>query len=144
MNELELNGQIYRLGRLNAMQQFHVSRKLAPVLPTVLPLLASIESGSLMRALDGQPEELASASHLFAQSLSDMSDDNAEYIIATCLASVMRQQGNAWGAVWREGCCMFDDMDLCVVGQLVFKVLKQSLGGFIAGLATNAMSASPE
>ncbi|KVN62692.1 phage tail assembly chaperone [Burkholderia anthina] len=37
--ELKLNGVRYAIGKLNAMQQFHVSRRIAPIIPSMIPVL---------------------------------------------------------------------------------------------------------
>lgn len=37
--EIELNGTRYAIGKLNAMQQFHVSRRIAPIIPPMIPVL---------------------------------------------------------------------------------------------------------
>ncbi|KVN30700.1 hypothetical protein WJ63_07925 [Burkholderia pyrrocinia] len=37
--EIELNGARYAIGKLSAMQQFHVSRRIAPIIPPMIPVL---------------------------------------------------------------------------------------------------------
>ncbi|WP_241301001.1 phage tail assembly chaperone [Burkholderia cenocepacia] len=37
--EVQLNGTRYVLGKLSAMQQFHVSRRIAPIIPPMIPVL---------------------------------------------------------------------------------------------------------
>ncbi|MBY4751892.1 MULTISPECIES: phage tail assembly chaperone [Burkholderia cepacia complex] len=37
--EIELNGTRYAIGKLSAMQQFHVSRRIAPIIPPMIPVL---------------------------------------------------------------------------------------------------------
>lgn len=140
--EIELSGQVYRLGKLSAMQQLHVSRKLAPVLPTVLPLISRIQAGALEDALDGKVDALVAAAEPLADALAGMSDEHVEYVIAACLAVVRRQQGDAWRPVWQGGQCMFDDMDMGAILPLVARVVMDSLGSFMRGLATKA-TASP-
>ena len=40
MTELEIGGNAYRINSMSAMTQFHVMRKLGPVLPGIVPVLA--------------------------------------------------------------------------------------------------------
>jgi hypothetical protein len=40
MTELEIGGNTYRINSMPAMTQFHVMRKLGPVLPGIVPVLA--------------------------------------------------------------------------------------------------------
>ncbi|MGN5479524.1 phage tail assembly chaperone [Cupriavidus basilensis] len=59
--ELDLNGSRYSIGRLSAMQQFHVSRRVAPILPALIHVFAGLEATkkplpeSLPRAGDAAP-----------------------------------------------------------------------------------------
>ncbi|WP_186211637.1 phage tail assembly chaperone [Burkholderia gladioli] len=40
--EIELGGQRYQIGRMSAMQQFHVSRRIAPLIPPMVPALLKL------------------------------------------------------------------------------------------------------
>ncbi|UQN68012.1 hypothetical protein L0Z11_09875 [Burkholderia multivorans] len=51
--EVQLNGVRYAIGKLSAMQQFHVSRRIAPIIPPMIPVLmkfyAELEQADLVR-----------------------------------------------------------------------------------------------
>ncbi|HDR9132633.1 TPA: hypothetical protein QDA91_003771 [Burkholderia vietnamiensis] len=51
--EIQLNGGRYAIGKLNAMQQFHVSRRIAPIIPPMIPVLmkfyAELEQADVAR-----------------------------------------------------------------------------------------------
>ncbi|MCA8073211.1 phage tail assembly chaperone [Burkholderia vietnamiensis] len=51
--EIQLNGVRYVIGKLNAMQQFHVSRRIAPIIPPMIPVLmkfyAELEQADVAR-----------------------------------------------------------------------------------------------
>ncbi len=51
--EVQLNGVRYAIGKLSAMQQFHVSRRIAPIIPPMIPVLmkfyAEIEQADIAR-----------------------------------------------------------------------------------------------
>ncbi|KVP77534.1 hypothetical protein WJ92_02850 [Burkholderia ubonensis] len=51
--EIELNGARYAIGKLSAMQQFHVSRRIAPIIPPMIPVLvkfyAELEAADVAR-----------------------------------------------------------------------------------------------
>lgn len=145
MIEIELADQKYRVAKLDAMRQFHVSRKLGPIVPTLVPVF-------LQMAREGGVKDIGASAALlqpFADALAGMSDADAEYVLATCL-SVVRRKTNAdtWAPVWSDKAkaCMFDDMDLGTMVQLTLEVVKDSLGPFIRGLLTSlpeGMSESP-
>ncbi|OXJ20254.1 phage tail assembly chaperone [Burkholderia sp. AU6039] len=51
--EVQLNGARYAIGKLSAMQQFHVSRRIAPIIPPMIPVLmkfyAELEQADVVR-----------------------------------------------------------------------------------------------
>ncbi|KWC56571.1 phage tail assembly chaperone [Burkholderia ubonensis] len=51
--EIELNGARYSIGKLSAIQQFHVSRRIAPIIPPMIPVLmkfyAELEQADVAR-----------------------------------------------------------------------------------------------
>ncbi|GAA5786140.1 phage tail assembly chaperone [Chitiniphilus shinanonensis] len=148
MAEFEINGKQYRSGKLDAMKQFHVSRRVAPILPTLLPIflkLAGVHRGdSGNGGASSAIEIVAELAGPFADGLAAMSDQDAEYIIGTCLSVVSRQQGSAWAPVWSgtQNTLMFDDMDLGVMLPIVVHVIRDNLGNFIQGLLTSQLSSA--
>lgn len=149
--EFDIGGQTYRAAKLDTFAQLHLSRKLSPVLTKLLPAFFRIvQTGqrgvfaSLADSLNGAEarvdqqaiDELAAAIEPVAAVLGGMSDQDAEYVYATCLAVVLRNHAGNWAPVWnrQQATCMFDDIDLGVMTQIVARVTMDSLGGFISGL----------
>ncbi len=132
MLEFELNGHAYRAGKLSAFQQLHLSRKIAPLLPKLLPAFAQIADGGSGLHLPALAEALGPLAH----SLAEMPDADCEYVYGVCLSVVSRQQGQSWTSVWNTPgkTLMFDDIDLPVMTQLVVKVITDNLGPFMQGL----------
>ena len=135
MTEIELHGQSYRIGKLDAFKQFHVSRKIAPMVPTLIPIFVEISSNA---DIFGDIDRLSTALLPFADAVAGMKDEDAEYVISTCLSSVQRKSGTAWAKVWNDqaNACMFDDLDLSTMLPLVVHSIKENLGSFISGLLT--------
>lgn len=139
MSEFTINGINYRAGSLDAFKQFHLSRKIAPIVPTVIPVFLKLsQQGNLSGDLTGVAEVLEP----FANGIADMDDETAEYIIHVCLSVVQRQNGPMWTNVWNasNNVCMFDDMDLSVILKIVFRVIQDNLAPFIQGLLTSQSS----
>lgn len=141
MIEYEINGQQYRSDKLSAMDQFHVSRKLAPVLPTIVPVIQAAAKGELDKVLaGGDSTALAVAAAPFAEALATMPDDHAECIINSCLKVTWRKQGDVWSSLSDGKTIMYDDIDMSVMLPVMVRVLRESLAGFISGLAMNQSS----
>ncbi len=137
----------YQIGKLNALDQLHVSRRIAPVIPTIAPLLVNIVEAGLTDIQDSESfdidvlKTLAPSFQPFAEALSEMSDENTEYVIAKCMSVVRRKTDDGFAAVWRNKAPAFDDMEMSEILPLVIAVLRSSLGNFIAGLRTSQTEA---
>ena len=139
MIEFEINGLNYRAEKLDAFKQFHLSRKIAPVIPPLIPIFMKLsQEGGLSQDLSA----IADVLEPFATALSEMNDQAAEYVIGTALSVVKRQNGSLWTPVWSSSinACAFDDMDMGVMLKIVFKVVQDNLGPFIQGLLTSQQS----
>lgn len=135
--EFEVAGHRYRASKMPAMQQFHVSRKIAPLLPALVPVFVKIAKqggvGDDFSALTALLQPLADG-------LANLKDEDADYVIGTCLATVKRQ--NAQGsfvAIWSPAAktLMSDDMTLADMFPIVIRVIQDQLGPFIQGFLTN-------
>lgn len=147
MSEFDLGADTFRIGKLNAFQQFHLSRKVAPMIPTLIPVFLKLkgadkadaaEGGADAAPLSGDLGALAELMQPFAEGIAAMPDETAEFILSTCLGAVQRKQGTAWFPVWSasQNVCMFDDIDLGVMMKLSFRVITESLGPFLRGMLT--------
>jgi hypothetical protein len=138
VTEVEIGGKNYRLETLTAKQQFHVSRKISPILPPLLPIIMAIgpERGKLL----GDPDKLASLLQPFADGLAAMPNDAADFVFDTCLSVVKRQtDANVWMPVWNASAQMSTFEDLNNMGALlpiVMRVIKESLGPFTSVFLT--------
>lgn len=123
--EFEIKGQQYRAGRLDAFKQFHVARRLAP-------LLGGIAKG-------GQGDFSAFLQPM-AEALAGMPDADCDFILNTCLAVVQRQQGNAWAPIIKGKELMFEDIDMGSMIQITIKVIQENLGSFFSDPAAIAQA----
>lgn len=148
MSEIARGGNTYRTGKLDALRQFHLQRKLAPIVPKLAPVMLSFfkiaqtagrTPEEVMAHLEADPdalEPLIGAFGPFADALAAMSEADANMVIATCMAVVQRQQGEAWTSVWNvtAQAFMFQDIELDTMLPLMVRVVQENLGPFIRGL----------
>lgn len=139
--EIKLGDNLYSIGRLSAMQQLHVSRRIAPIIPALLPVFVRLRGKGMGEDLDG----LAEALQPLADGLAALKDEDAEYVVGNCMSAVQRQQSTGWARTWaiEQKRFMFEDMDMGVILPLVVQVIVANLGPFIQGLLTSQAS-SPE
>jgi hypothetical protein len=126
MSEFEVDGQTYRSGKMSARTQFHVLRRMAPI---VGPLQA-------MSASPGAAETLAA----LVEAIGSLSDEASDYIMDNCLAVVDRKQGETgWAKIKPAGgsAIMFADIDLMAMLQIASHVLRDNFTPlFQRGLAS--------
>ena len=145
MNELITIGEHeYSIGRLNALDQFHVSRKIAPIIPTLMPIISEVAKGDLSKTIEsielgdnnelGSLEPLAQALEPFMEAFAKMPEEDVNYIIHKCLSVVKRGSS----VVCRGQSIMFDDLDMGQILPLVVAVIRVSLSNFIQGLLMKA------
>lgn len=123
--QIEIEGKVYRAAaKLNAFQQFHVVRRVLPVLSSVFE---GDDAGFMRRAIGA---------------MAGMPDADCDFVLRTCLAVVQRQQGQAWAPVIapQQGLAMmFDDIGLTELMQLTVEVIKENLSGFFSAAAALGM-----
>lgn len=108
----KLQGNLYSVQKLNALGQFKLARKLAPVLAVLA-----------MGARETVKERFSQS---FCALTAQMGEGEAEAIVLDCLSTVQRQHENAYSPVVAGGAIMFADIadDLGLTLQLVFRALE--------------------
>lgn len=129
--ELELDGHTYRVGKLDARAQFHIVRRLAPVLGELAPALQGGKGG-----LDALPP--------IATAVAKLSDADADYCIFGLLKVVSRKQPNGlgWGPVSTENLLMYDDIGMTQMLKLAWEALAFNMSGFFAALPSDLKEAA--
>lgn len=146
MEIIPIGGHDYTIGRLNALDQLHVSRKIAPIVPNIIPILTEVAKGDLEKVIEsieadenaeiGGLEPLARALEPFMEAIAKIPEEDVNYVIYKCLSVVKR--GGA--VVCRGESIMFDDLDMNHLLPLTVAVIRTNLGNFIQGLLTKASS----
>ncbi len=121
--ELELDGHTYRVGKLDARAQFHIVRRLAPILGELAPALQGGKGG--MEALPA-----------IASAVARLSDADADYCIFGLLKVVSRKQPNGlgYGPVATENLLMYDDIGMPQMLKLAWEALSFNMSGFFAAM----------
>ena len=141
MSEIEIDGQYYRCGKMSTRVQWHVAKRLMPVVQGLSPLFAAAamqtitnpETGEMVSGLDAI--NVFEAVVALTNTLGGLSDADEDYIIDSCLACVAWRQGERWqplrapGGVFLNGAADAFDIQL----RLVWEVLRESLSSFSLG-----------
>lgn len=132
--EYELNGINYKIGKLDALSQFHIVRRLAPIVSELAP------------NINGEKKDDLGALTAIAGAISKLTDDDANYVIFGLLKVVSRQQANGIGyaQICVGGVLMFEDIDMAGMMNLTWQVLTHNLSGFFAALPSTLTGESPK
>lgn len=138
--EIEINGVQYRVGPMDTFVQFHVARRLGPVLMEFTDALANTDAAKL-----SAEQWIARVFGPVMGVVSRMSDADAEYILRACLATVERKDGDRWALVQRNGNLMYSDVLMDTMLKLTIFVVRETLGPFLpeALAATGSGSSLP-
>lgn len=124
----------YHIGRMNALTQFHVLRRIAPVLA---PLGATFMNRKKL-TLDDMMEVLGPVTEVFAK----IPEEDANYVIFASLATVKRIVDGRQAPVTAGEQLMFEDIDAITMLRLTWEVVETNLQGFFAGLGDGSKSTS--
>lgn len=140
MSELEVAGNIYQIGKMNALVQLHVVRRLGPAL-----IVVGISMEALRQGMKVEMEDLIASAGPVMEMISRMSDEDFNYVLFACLDVVRRKQEDKWAAVVVPGQqkLMFADMDFAALVRLAVEVLRENLGNFLTELSGEVSSSKP-
>lgn len=136
--ETVIKGHTYSIGKMDVFQQFHVARRLAPLLyATSSALLARLRTGETTDAND--LTAVVQAVEPLVQVISSMPDADSQYVLNACLNVCQRKSGTGGGTGFQRvlvdgNQLMFQDIDLLTTMQLVAAAIKVNLGNFLDAL----------
>jgi len=144
MISFEVNDRKYQSEKLNAIAQFHVMRRISPLLPTLVPIFVEMAGTDPDKKLTvADFAKLATLAGPLADGLAGMSDKDAEFVLTACLTGVkVENEGKFvpfWNATARKS--MFEDMnDVGIFLPVAVKVIQENLSGFFQGLLMSEQS----
>jgi hypothetical protein len=136
MNIVKLSGINYKLGKLDAFKQFHVSRRLAPfyvaLLESAKALRASLPADFDIETSKDELDFVALASSPIIEVIATMPDADVDYILKTCMAVVSIEQSEGIYAplMTSAGMLMFADLSMPTMIGLTIAVVRQDLASF--------------
>jgi hypothetical protein len=135
-NEFEIGGQRFKLSKISAFKQFHIVRRVAPILADLLPAMKSVKGVSDSNLTEDQKlERFAEIATPLMNGLSKLSDADSELVLFGLLSAVeMQQPTKNWAFVASGSMLMIQNLELPVLLQLAGRAFMYNLSGFFAGL----------
>lgn len=129
MMDYNLNGIDYKIKKLNARSQFHIVRRLAPVLGGLAPSPSDSDSDN---------KDMAQFASL-AKAISGLSDEDSDYCLFGLLNAVSRKEdkGLGYSPIVNGYNFMYQDIDFKSMLLLAWEVLSFNLSDFFADLPSD-------
>lgn len=139
MNELEVAGHRYQVSKLDVIKQFHIARRLGPVL-----VVAGVTVDMLRQGMRVDANDLVAMAGPVMQVVSQMTDEESQYILLSCLSACKRLEASSWAPmVTPDGKqLLYQNMELPEMLRIVCEVLKVNLGNFLTELGVVPTSQS--
>jgi hypothetical protein len=129
----ELEGRKYQLSKIDAMKQYHIVRKIGPLLADLVSSMKDVVALKADGLTESQKlEEIAKVASPIMNGLSKLSDADSEYVLFRLLAAVEVEQPQfrTWAKVAVENGIMMQDLELPTLLQLAGKSLAYNLSSF--------------
>lgn len=123
---VDIEGFSYSIGKLDGMNQFHVVRRLSPLLA---PLAEAFKKA---KEKDVPFDFIDVALGPLSEVVSTMSDTDVEYVINKCMSVCRRKtETGTWAPVFvKNGGLMYQNMSMTTMLRLTVSVVKENLGSF--------------
>lgn len=130
MSEVEIDGEVYQCNRMPTRVQFHVGRRILPVIAALLAAQATVVDGDGNLALEQISPADAIASLM--ANVGSLSDADLDYVIDHALNAVRWRSGGSYVPLRASngGLMNMKADDLATQMRLLWEVLVTSMGNF--------------
>lgn len=130
--EFSIGGRDFKLCKIDAFKQFHIVRRIGPILSDILPALTE------SKKTESESDKLASLAKIatpIMNGLSKLSDADSELVLFGLLQAVeIKQASGVWTKVSNNSMLMIQDLELPVLLQLAGRAFVFNLSGFFSAL----------
>lgn len=135
-NSFSIGSRTFKVRKLDAFKQFHLVRKLGPVISKIIPEAQKALKAGLVSEnpenlpMDQKLELMAKFGQPIMEGMAELSDKDADFVLIGLLSAVEIQQGPGWARVSNGEMVMIQDMELPLLFQLAGRAFMFNLSGF--------------
>lgn len=135
-NSFEINGRSFKVSKINAMKQFHIVRRIAPILSELLPAMKDIAKTKVENLNEEQQLDMAAkVAGPVMEGLSKLSDKDSEFVLHGLLSAVeIQQEAGNWARMVQGDTLMFHDLELPLLLQAAGRSFMFNMTGFFGAL----------
>jgi len=135
--EFEFKGQKFKLSKIDAFKQFHVIRKLGPILGSILPSFKdfkALESSKKHSALSESDkfDKIAKIAQPFLKGMSELSKEDSEMVLLGLLsaAEVYQPEHKLWARVAKDDVMLMQNLNLPTMFMVAYQAMMFNLSNF--------------
>lgn len=131
----------FKLNKINAMIQFHILRRIGPLLTELMTVMGHIARKNVDGMTEEQKlEEFAKIANPIMMGLSKLSDADSEYVLFRLLTATEYHQAqfNVWSRVACDTGILMQELEFPVLMQVATRSLMFNLKGFFSLLPQKA------
>lgn len=134
--DFEIGQRKFKLSKLDAFKQFHIVRRLGPLLADLLPAMKGVQKVQSSKLSEEEKfDQMAAMAAPFMTGLSKLSDADADLVLMGLLSSVEVQQATGnWARIAQSNMVMIQDLELPVLLQIAGRAFMFNLSGFFSAL----------
>lgn len=139
MNSFQIGTKTFKLNKIDVFKQFHIARRIGPILVDILPALTSLKKISDKQnelSEEKKFEEITKLLTPLLNGFSKLSDEDFNKVLLGLLSSVDYQQptlGN-WARVATDSIILFQDLEMTELVQIASRAFMFNLQGFFHAL----------
>lgn len=134
-NAFTIGDRQFKLSKINAMKQYHIVRRIAPILSELLPSLKGIANKKIEDlSQDEQMDQAAAFAGPVMMGLSKLSDKDSEFVLYSLLSSVEINRDGVWARMVQGENLMFQDLELPILLQAAGRAFMYNMTGFFGVL----------
>ncbi len=135
MNDREfvVNGKRFQLNKIDALKQFHIVRRLGPILGSIIPVIKKLKVNTAEKKSEAEMlDDITVLAQPLMAGFSDLSDEDANLVLlGLCSAVEMYQDGlNCWARVADGKQFMVQNLELPELLQIAGRAFAYNLTGF--------------
>lgn len=133
--DFQAGGREFKLSKIDAFKQFHIVRRLGPILGDIIPVAQKLKGMQSEKQTEEEKfESVAQLAKPIMEGLSKLSDQDANTVLLGLLSAVeiKQQPANNWARIVRDGNLMIQDLELPVMLQVAGRAFAYNLAGFFA------------
>lgn len=137
--DFEIGGRSFKLHKIDAMKQFHVVRRVGPILAELVPAMKGAASKGAVTidkmSEDEKLEAIAKFIGPIMNGLSKLNDADAELVLRNLLSAVeIKQTTGNWARVATPEVILMGDLEFPILMQVAGRAFMYNLSGFFAAL----------